>query len=109
MNQSRNLLLSVLFLGSLGVGLVHAQQAVRIASERPFEPAEELIYEAEFSRALLRKMDIADFKFSASRNPTSHPDTVLNAACVAIGASTLKRARFVTNVRMKDAPRRIRA
>jgi hypothetical protein len=80
MNQLRNLSLSVLFLASLGVGLVHAQQAVRIASERPFEPAEELIYEAEFSRALLRKMDVADFRFSARRNPTSQPDNHSSSA-----------------------------
>jgi hypothetical protein len=35
---------------------------------RPFEPAEELFYEAEFSRSLLRKLDVADFKFRASRS-----------------------------------------
>lgn len=80
MNQLRNLLLAVLFLASLAVGLVDAQQAVRIASERPFEPAEGLIYEAEFSRALLRKMDVADFKFSASRHPSSQPDNNSNSA-----------------------------
>ncbi|HZI88438.1 MAG TPA: DUF3108 domain-containing protein, partial [Pyrinomonadaceae bacterium] len=80
MNQLRNLVLAILFLASLGVGLVHAQQAVRIVSERPFEPAEELIYEAEFSRALLRKMDIADFRFSASRNPSSQPKNNSNPA-----------------------------
>ena len=34
---------------------------------RPFEPAEELFYEAEFSRSLLRKLDVADFKLRASR------------------------------------------
>jgi len=38
-------------------------------SRRPFEPAEQLFYEAEFSRSLLRKLDVADFKFSAGRAP----------------------------------------
>ncbi len=36
---------------------------------RPFEPAEELVYVAEFSRALLKKVDVADFRFTASRQP----------------------------------------
>lgn len=37
---------------------------------RPFEPLEELHFEAEFSRALLRKIDVADLKFHASSTPT---------------------------------------
>jgi len=35
----------------------------------PFEPSEELVYVAEFSRALLRKVDVADFRFTASKQP----------------------------------------
>ncbi len=34
---------------------------------RLFELGEELIYEAEFSRALLRSIDVADFRFTAKR------------------------------------------
>jgi hypothetical protein len=41
------------------------------ASSRPFEPLEELHFEAEFSRALLRRLDVADLKFRATRTPTS--------------------------------------
>lgn len=52
---------------------VSAQQLARIEL-RPFEPGAELVYEAEFSRALLRKMDIADFRFSARRTPLA-PDS----------------------------------
>ena len=33
----------------------------------PFEGGEELIYVAEFSRLLLKKMDVADFRFTAAR------------------------------------------
>ncbi len=40
----------------------------------PFEPSEELIYVAEFSRLLLKKVDIADFRFSASREPRQKSD-----------------------------------
>ncbi|HEY8188057.1 MAG TPA: DUF3108 domain-containing protein [Pyrinomonadaceae bacterium] len=39
------------------------------ARVHPFEPSEELIYVAEFSRALLKKVDVADFRFTASREP----------------------------------------
>ena len=35
----------------------------------PFEPTEELVYVAEFSRALLKKVDVADFRFTASKQP----------------------------------------
>jgi hypothetical protein len=37
----------------------------------PFEPREELIYVGEFSRLLLKKVDVADFRFTVSREP--HP------------------------------------
>jgi Protein of unknown function (DUF3108) len=36
---------------------------------KTFELGEELHFEAEFSRALLRKLDVADLKFRASRTP----------------------------------------
>lgn len=36
----------------------------------PFEPTEELLYVAEFSRALLKKVDVADFRFTASKQPS---------------------------------------
>ena len=36
----------------------------------PFEPTEELVYVAEFSRAPLKKVDDADFRFTASKQPS---------------------------------------
>ena len=48
----------------------HAQKSV----PKPFEPLEELHFEAEFSRALLRKLDVADLKFHASSAPSAKPD-----------------------------------
>lgn len=39
------------------------------APTHPFEPTEELVYVAEFSRALLKKVDVADFRFTASKQP----------------------------------------
>jgi hypothetical protein len=40
-----------------------------VARVHPFEPTEELVYVAEFSRALLKKVDVADFRFTASKQP----------------------------------------
>jgi hypothetical protein len=37
----------------------------------PFNPPEELIYEGEFSKAILRGIDIAELRFSANRTPDS--------------------------------------
>lgn len=38
-----------------------------------FERGEELLYEAEFTRALLRSIDVADFRFTARRIPLGEP------------------------------------
>jgi hypothetical protein len=38
------------------------------ASAHPFEPLEELHFEAEFTKAVLRKLDVADLKFRATRD-----------------------------------------
>ena len=45
-----------------------AQRSPQTAQHR-FELGEELHFEAEFSRALLRKIDVADLKFRAMRTP----------------------------------------
>ncbi|HSK62867.1 MAG TPA: DUF3108 domain-containing protein [Pyrinomonadaceae bacterium] len=54
----------ILFL-VVAVASANAQKA----TPKPFEPLEELHFEAEFSRALLRKLDVADLKFHASSTP----------------------------------------
>jgi Protein of unknown function (DUF3108) len=41
----------------------------------PFEPAEELIYLGEFSRALLKKVDVADFRFTVNREQSLQKDS----------------------------------
>ena len=45
------------------------------ALPKPFEPLEELHFEAEFSRALIRKLDVADLKFHASTTPTAEGES----------------------------------
>ena len=57
-----------------------ATLSVANAQQRPgphpatkhFEVGEELQFEAEFSRALLRKLDVADLKFRATRTPVEN-------------------------------------
>ena len=49
--------------------VVRAQRAESKSNTRHFELGEELHFEAEFSRALLRKLDVADLKFRATRTP----------------------------------------
>jgi hypothetical protein len=44
----------------------------------PFEPNEELVFVAEFSRALLKNVDVADFRFTSERKPW--PQAVSNGA-----------------------------
>ncbi|MDT4898856.1 MAG: hypothetical protein QOH25_3933 [Acidobacteriota bacterium] len=39
----------------------------------PFDPAEELVYEGEFSRALLRGLNVAELRFTANRTQVSTP------------------------------------
>ena len=46
-----------------------AKAPSNLARAHPFEPTEELVYVAEFSRALLKKVDVADFRFTASQQP----------------------------------------
>lgn len=46
-----------------------AQRLESHPASRPFELGEELHFEAEFSRALLRRLDVADLKFRATRTP----------------------------------------
>ena len=55
-----------------------AQRAESNSRNRHFELGEELHFEAEFSRALLRKIDVADLKFRAVRTPIdeTNPNSV---------------------------------
>lgn len=53
-----------------------------------FEPTEELIYEAEFSKLLLRNINIAEFKFTAGQATANVPTTV-NPAPAMPGGSTV--------------------
>jgi len=56
---------------------VHGQRREQHPAARPFELGEELHFEAEFSRALLRKLDVADLKFRVSRTSLENPNATL--------------------------------
>lgn len=45
------------------------------SSPLPFDPSEELVYEGEFSKLLLRGIEIAEFRFNSSRVIPKTPDT----------------------------------
>ena len=62
------LLLALAIVSPIRVPTALAQKAAT-PTGRPFEPLEELHFEAEFSRALIRKLDVADIKFRAVRTP----------------------------------------
>lgn len=73
----------------------------------PFEPGETLIYEGEFTRALLRGIDVADLRYSYSRlpmtradenNPQSHP--VLNFTAEAVSKGIVSKL-FGLNFRQR--------
>ncbi|HEX8142517.1 MAG TPA: DUF3108 domain-containing protein [Pyrinomonadaceae bacterium] len=71
MRRQSYLFCAVLLLCALMVGAVRAgdNQRVETPVALPFAHGEELVYEGEFTRALLRKIDIADLRFTATLEP----------------------------------------
>lgn len=73
----------MLYLGRLSIlalllcAMAFAQGAARDAGQPvappalPFEKAEELVYEGEFSKALLRGINVAELRFTATRAPVA--------------------------------------
>ena len=53
----------------MGLSYSVAQRSTPYMASHRFDRGEELHFEAEFSRALLRKLDVADLKFRATRTP----------------------------------------
>ena len=62
-----NSALLVLFVSALSVATARAQQP----TVKPFEPGEQLVYKAEVSRSLLKKIDVATFKFQVEVTPAT--------------------------------------
>jgi len=57
----------------LGLQTAGAQNPIAVTT-RSFEPLEELVYEAEFNRSLLRGLNVAELKFRSRRTPVAQSD-----------------------------------
>ena len=73
----RNSVAAVLLL-TVAAAAVTAQTPARAVTLRPFEPAEELVYEAELSRGFLRRLDVAEFRLKAQRRNAVKPGAQQN-------------------------------
>ncbi len=61
---------TLLLLAVVTAGAASASaQSRKDVRTHPFEPNEELLFVAEFSRALLKNIDVADFHFTSQREP----------------------------------------
>lgn len=69
---------------ALGVTAIYAQKQSPAIPSRPFEAGEELHFEAEFTRSLLRKLDVADLKFRAGRTPVADSEKSADASPYAL-------------------------
>ncbi|HEV2705270.1 MAG TPA: DUF3108 domain-containing protein [Pyrinomonadaceae bacterium] len=61
------------------------RSSVSAPASLPFEPAEQLVYEAEFSKLLLRGIKIAEFKFTAGRTDAAHTGPTKTAPHLFVG------------------------
>ena len=71
--------LNLIFAALGGVSVLAQEPALKVVP-KPFEPGEELIYKAEISRSLLRKLDVATFKFSAGKTSALQETNSANGA-----------------------------
>ena len=75
----RNFVAALLLTGAVSL-LAAAQKPTRSVALRPFEPAEELIYQAELSRGILRRLDVAEFRLKAQRTNSRKSSPQQNSA-----------------------------
>jgi hypothetical protein len=77
MYRLTRVLFLVLLLSALALAVAPSKEGARAAVDTrtplPFEPAEELVYEGEFSRALLRGLNVAELRFTAERISSPQP------------------------------------
>ena len=63
----------IVLLTIVSLSFAQAQRVDSHAGTRHFELGEELYFEAEFSRSILRNLDVAELKFRATRTPLNEP------------------------------------
>lgn len=74
MKHKRQNSLAASLLMLIAFAIAAAQKPTRAVALRPFEPAEELIFEAELSRGLLRKLDVAELRLKSLRSNAGKKD-----------------------------------
>jgi hypothetical protein len=85
----------VIFVFVLATGIVtRAQRAESNTAARHFELGEELHFEAEFSRAVLRKLDVADLKFRATRTPLEQTNDGSKPYALTLNADVASKGFF---------------
>ena len=71
-NRRARLAAVALLLSTLLFAIVPASDSNRTDTARfPFEPTEELVYEGEFTRAILRGINIAELRFNVNQTQFS--------------------------------------
>lgn len=94
---TRALFLLLLLLSALALLSAPAKErsSADDGKSRPFEPAEELVYEGEFSRSLLRGLNIAELRFRAERTrPQKTPPQKADATAQTKNAAEPSRLIF---------------
>jgi len=90
----------------VGLTAVKGQKPLAVTS-RPFEPVEELYYDAEFNRALLRGLNVAEFKLRSERTPPSSSvsdEDIKNSSvpfCLAFSADIVSKGFFTKLFNLK--------
>jgi len=102
-NFNKRFLLSV-FAIALYVMPAMGQKAIAGRNPMPFEPAEELFYDAEFSKSVLRNLDIAEFKFQTTRTPISAASEANNLYSLTFNAEVSSKGFFTKlfNLRFRE-------
>jgi hypothetical protein len=100
MYRLTRILFLVLLLSALALAVAPLKEGARAAVDArtllPFEPAEELVYEGEFSRSLFRGLNVAELRFTAERIPSSQPPTSTKATGEAAPSRLLFKAEAVS-------------
>ncbi|HEY2962372.1 MAG TPA: DUF3108 domain-containing protein [Pyrinomonadaceae bacterium] len=95
------MLLTVALAAFIRVPTGRAQKATSTTSARPFEPLEELQFEAEFSRALIRRLDVADLKFRATRTPLNEASGSSDSYALTFNAEVTSKGFFARLFNLK--------
>ncbi|HEX8137219.1 MAG TPA: DUF3108 domain-containing protein [Pyrinomonadaceae bacterium] len=100
-------LLMLCSLAPVGALAVSESNRVEITPNLPFASGEELVYEGEFTKALLRGIDIADLRFTAALEPAAARASGASASGVSAGAGTGRSLRLTVDAVSKGLLRKL--